>query len=582
MKQLIAWIKQHRAAVLFVAVFVVGIAINALDVAHGQIWFDESYSVALATKSFPDIWRIGAADVHPVLYYCMLRVVYLIFGKSILAMRLFSLVGTAVLGLLGWTHIRKDYDNVTAILFTFFVLMSPWGMQESVDVRMYSWAAVFTMLVLIYTRRICLGLLTQEGFKGIPTSWWLFAFGFALASAYTHYYSAIGAFVCMAVLLITIEYELAIKSQGARKALRSFMLGAVVCLLAYAPWIHAMMSQVKGVSQEYWIEFYFPQTLLEFIEFPIRSVAIDGIIKSQNLDLEVLIPRIAFFVLMILIVIALAVYIKDLVRAKKTHHMLSTQLQRSCSIVSLSGALSMPLLLLYGTILLSAGLSLAIHQSIMQARYLSCIAGAACLALAVLFAKLIEDGASSAHAGSTQDTAVSNDAAAAWDKAPLGKGLFTKKVLLGVAILSYAILGGANQLQICKASYDWRNWAVVDYYRDVVHTDGGSLLPVYSEGNIGSNIVAAAPLSIYVPESTILIPTKMRAYEAYTPSIELVDDVAAHAKEQHGRMIYIGNGSDDQAAQEFARKIGASVVESKTFWRPYKSNMWTISILERP
>ena len=123
---------------------------------------------------------------------------------------------------------------------------------------------------------------------------------------------------------------------------------------------------------------------------------------------------------------------------------------------------------------------------------------------------------------------------------------------------------------------------MVDYYRDVVHTDGGSLLPVYSEGNIGSNIVAAAPLSIYVPESTILIPTKMRAYEAYTPSIELVDDVAAHAKEQHGRMIYIGNGSDDQAAQEFARKIGASVVESKTFWRPYKSNMWTISILERP
>ncbi|MDY2788535.1 MAG: glycosyltransferase family 39 protein [Atopobium sp.] len=557
----ISWIKQHRAAALFVVVFLAGMTVNALGAYTGQIWFDESYSVGLATKSFFDIWRIGAADVHPVLYYWMLHLVYLVCGKSILAMRLFSLVGTALLGLLGWTHIRKDYGNATGILFTFFVLLSPWGIQESVDVRMYSWAAVFTMVVLIYTARICRGLLDKEGFDGIDLSWWLIAFGFALASAYTHYYAAIGAFACMFVLLIVVVYAVAVHVSGAGKALRTFVIAALACVIAYLPWIHAMMSQVKGVSDEYWIEFYFPQTVYEFLEFPVRTVAINGIIKNHDSNPLGPLPGIAFYVLLLCVVVASVVYVVTLLTGIKNHQTRSAQLQHNWFVVGLSGKLSMPVCMLYSTSLLSAGLSVAIHQSIMQARYLSCILGAACLALAVLFAKLLEVCDSDSKAFTTR--------------------LLGKRALLAVAVVSYIILGGVNQVQICNASYDWYNWAVVDYYRDVVRAKDGSLLPVYAEGNIGDTIVAAAPLSMYVPEATITIPTEKLAYEAYTPSIELVDDVIAHAKTKHGRMIYVGNGADDHYAQEFARQIGATVVESKTFWRPYKSNMWTISILER-
>ncbi|WP_028264420.1 glycosyltransferase family 39 protein [Atopobium fossor] len=568
MAKLISWIKQQGALTLFLFVYVVGIAVNVVDAFNGQIWFDESYSVGLATKSFFDIWRIGAADVHPVLYYWMLHLVYMVFGKSILAMRLFSLVGTAVLALMGWTHIRKDYGAVTAVLFCFFSLMSPWGMQESVDIRMYSWAAVFTMVVLIYTARICKALLDNKATIRIPHSWWFINFGFALASAYTHYYAAIAAFACMFVLLITIGYVLSRKVEGAYKALRNFVVGAFVCVLAYLPWIHAMMSQVKGVSHDYWIEFYFPQTIYEFLEFPVRTVAINGIVNHNDPTALGPIPRIAFYALLFSIVLAAVVYGVSSVKGFKQ--------QRACSVVSqgnwfvacLSGKLCMPLIMLYSTILLSAGLSVAIHQSIMQARYLSCVAGAACLALAVLFAKLIE-----------YDT--DNIASASSNALPTHTGLLGKKVLLGVAVVSYTLLGIVNQVQICNSSYDWYNWAVVDYYRDVVYTKDGTPVPVYAAGNIGDNIVAAAPLSIYVPEATITIPTEKLAYEAYTPSIKLVDNVIADAKTKHGRMIYVANGNDDHYAQEFARQTDATIIESKTFWRPYKSNMWTISILER-
>lgn len=85
------------------------ILFNLVAAFHGNIWFDESYSMALASHALPEIIAIGATDVHPVLYYVMLRIIYLVFGPSVLAMRLFSVCGMVACVLLGWGVVRKDY-----------------------------------------------------------------------------------------------------------------------------------------------------------------------------------------------------------------------------------------------------------------------------------------------------------------------------------------------------------------------------------------------------------------------------------------------------------------------------------------
>ena len=87
---------------------------------HGQIWFDESYSVALARESLADIWRIGAADVHPVLYYVALFTVWkyiswnttTIEGSNVtyLYPSGFSADMPASLNWLGWVYLHlSDY-----------------------------------------------------------------------------------------------------------------------------------------------------------------------------------------------------------------------------------------------------------------------------------------------------------------------------------------------------------------------------------------------------------------------------------------------------------------------------------------
>ena len=46
------------------------------------IWVDEAYSLELAKHSYMNLIKIDALDVHPPLYYIILRTGFLIFGVS--------------------------------------------------------------------------------------------------------------------------------------------------------------------------------------------------------------------------------------------------------------------------------------------------------------------------------------------------------------------------------------------------------------------------------------------------------------------------------------------------------------------
>ena len=50
---------------LHIFIIIFGIIFLNLSVFHVNLWFDETYSVAMATHSFKEIWNIGGHDVHP-------------------------------------------------------------------------------------------------------------------------------------------------------------------------------------------------------------------------------------------------------------------------------------------------------------------------------------------------------------------------------------------------------------------------------------------------------------------------------------------------------------------------------------
>ena len=81
------------------------------------IWADESYSLAMAGRSFSDIWRITGQDVHPPLYYFLLKIFTAPFHNSFRAGRFLS--GAAMLYTVGFGgyQMKKLFSEKHGLLY---------------------------------------------------------------------------------------------------------------------------------------------------------------------------------------------------------------------------------------------------------------------------------------------------------------------------------------------------------------------------------------------------------------------------------------------------------------------------------
>ncbi|MBE5806421.1 MAG: hypothetical protein E7313_06960 [Clostridiales bacterium] len=317
---------------------IVGILFNGICVFHSNLWFDEAYSVGLANKSFADIWNIGGNDVHPVLYYWILHVIYLITNGSIVCYRIFSLICVSILGVLGFTHIRKDFGEKVGILFSFFSYFLPVICVYAVEIRMYSLAAVFVTILSIYAYRIFKenSERKEKDKEKISTKNWLIFGIVSLLCIYTHYYALMAAGIINVILLIYF-----IKNKNKKSIIQILSFG-IIQLIAYIPWIMNFAKQLKQVSKGFWIGFEFPKTIME-------------ILSSQFIgNLE----NVVGFIISIPIYIYLGYKAKKVVKNNKNLNV---------GVISIA---------IYGTVILAAlVVTVALRTSILYYRYLFVIIG---------------------------------------------------------------------------------------------------------------------------------------------------------------------------------------------------------------
>lgn len=245
--------KKDKIFILNIIIIILGTIFISLSAFHSNIWFDESYSVAIANHSFSEIWNIGGNDVHPVFYYIMLKVISLIFGNNILIYRLFSIVPVVIMAILGITHIRKDYGNKSGIIFSFLTLFLPIITVYASQIRMYTWVMLFVTITAIYANRIY----KKDNSK---KNWIIFSL-FSLLSAYTHYYGVMAAGIINIALFIYL-----IKVRKTRKSdLKIFVIQALLEVLLYVPWLFYFVKQIKSVGGGFWISLEFPNTLFDVL-----------------------------------------------------------------------------------------------------------------------------------------------------------------------------------------------------------------------------------------------------------------------------------------------------------------------------
>lgn len=262
---------------LHIAIILLGTILILIPAFHSNIWFDESYSVAISNHSFSEIWTIGGNDVHPILYYWMLKIINILFGSIIIIYRIFSVLGIVGLGILGFTHIKKDFGTKTGLLFTFFSFFLPVMLNYALEIRMYSWSIFFVTLMVIYLNRF----IKEKNTKN------LILFGvFSIVSCYMHYY----ALVCAGIInLGLIIYIIKNRKSIENKIIKQFILVEALQVILYIPWMFCFIKQLTRVGGGFWIRIEFPQILIDIINFQFKG------------SLEQIIPTIFASILLIYI-----------------------------------------------------------------------------------------------------------------------------------------------------------------------------------------------------------------------------------------------------------------------------------------
>ena len=349
-------LKKMNKKYIHIGIIVLGIIFIFLSAFHENIWFDESYSVAIAKHDFGDIWTITGNDVHPPLYYWMLHIVWMIFGNNVIAFRLFSVLAIAILGILGYTHIRKDFGEKVGILFSFLIYFLPVMCTYSQEVRMYSWSCLIVSLLAIYGYRLYKNIKEKAELKIQNKNLILFGI-FSIAACYIHYYAlAVVGIVNFFLLIYFIKNR-----KDNTKIFRNFIILAIIQVILYIPWLLYLKGQVAHVGGGFWISFGV-STFVEIPSFQFRRQLDTNFVFDANT------------IIALVAAIAMYVYIGyRMYKAKKEKEEMKP------------GVFAWVLYLL--VIIAVIIISLLMKQSILFARYLLVITGLYAFGLAFFMAK---------------------------------------------------------------------------------------------------------------------------------------------------------------------------------------------------
>ncbi|MEX5594492.1 glycosyltransferase family 39 protein [Pseudomonas orientalis] len=198
------------------------------------IWGDEGSSLLLGEYALADLWFHAAHDVHPPLYFVLLRGWIEVFGDSIWSIRSMSAIPGAVVVGLGIWLTRQLSTRRAALLAGILLALLPTAVRYSQEVRMYSLLGVWLLgatLALVYWLR------QPERTRYLAAYVLLMSAGF-----YTHYFTALCVLVHWAYL--------GLHSSGPRLITRpAWWVANATIVVLYLPWLPNLLDLVQHVEQ---------------------------------------------------------------------------------------------------------------------------------------------------------------------------------------------------------------------------------------------------------------------------------------------------------------------------------------------
>lgn len=235
----------HLTVLILGTAFILGGAFN------DPLWFDETYSVGLVRLPFGEMISAAADDVHPFFYYILLWLVARLPG-GIVTLRLFGAILGAGVAWLGFTHLRHDLGEKAGAWYSAIVFLLPCTLKYSLQIRMYSLAALLVTLCAVYALRAY----RTGGVKEL-----VIMGAFALLAAYTHH------FALAAICFVNLFLMVAVILKKEKRAVISYLVAAVCQLAGFVPGALVLLHQVRmGGAAGIYIEWN--RVLFDTLAFP--------------------------------------------------------------------------------------------------------------------------------------------------------------------------------------------------------------------------------------------------------------------------------------------------------------------------
>lgn len=234
---------------VFIALFS---ALALGNITRWSIWFDEAFSAYLMRFDIVELTRFTALDVHPPLYYWLLKGWTAIFGMSELAFRSMSTL-FAVIALLGvYVLVRSCFNRNAALVALGFASILPLLLRFADETRMYT----LVTAIVIWASWLLLRLQqNQSNKKG-----WVY-YGLLLAAGmYTHYFAAFAWLAHWAWRWSEVK-----TGRMKRFWTREWVLVHAGAIALYLPWVIPAIKQFTTVQSGFWIPAVSAYTPVDYI-----------------------------------------------------------------------------------------------------------------------------------------------------------------------------------------------------------------------------------------------------------------------------------------------------------------------------
>jgi mannosyltransferase len=220
--------------VFLVLLFVSAAALRIYDIDAKNMWFDEIYSWKISNGSIVKIISETAGDIHPPLFYIVLKAWTFLFSDSIVSMRMLSVMLSIISMLVLYFISKKLLSNeIQRMLVLLLFALSPLNIFYSQEVRMLNLNLLLTLTSVYFFIRY---ISTPKGIFGA-----LYCITVTL-SLYTHYFAL---FILIAQLIYAGLIYLTDKNS--RERLPPFFKYPAFAFAMFIPWLPIMVGQaMKG------------------------------------------------------------------------------------------------------------------------------------------------------------------------------------------------------------------------------------------------------------------------------------------------------------------------------------------------